>query len=234
MKGIYIMGGYPDSEAFLDSAKAVSDAGFDFIEIGIPFNDPVADGPVIAAAGLEALKTGVTTESILNDMKKLSGLPLKKYIMTYANIISAYGRKNFSEDFGSLIDGLIIADLPNRMRSIFSETELSIPVIPFATLETRDSDLDILCKADGDFIYFVALRGITGSRSNLDDPLIRQKIEMIKKRTDKPVIVGFGIKDSSDIAKALTVGNGYVIGTEAVARQKDPESFRRYLYSLKA
>ena len=232
MKGIYLMGGYPDSKTFLNEVEAVSDAGYDFIEIGIPFNDPVADGPVIAEAGLAAIKNGTTAESILSDIKKISALPVKKYIMTYANIINAYGKEKFSKDVSGLIQGLIIADLPNRMRSIFSGTALTVPIIPFATMETRDKDLDLLCEAGGDFIYFVALRGITGSRSNLDDPLIREKIEMIRKKSSKPIVIGFGIKDSADVKKAMLLGNGFVIGTEAVARQKDLISFKKYIHEV--
>jgi tryptophan synthase alpha chain len=223
------MGGYPDREIFRKEVKAVSDAGYDFIEIGMPFNDPVADGPVIAQAGLESIKNGTTTESIIEDIKAISDLPLKKYIMTYANIISAYGKERFSKDLNGMISGLIIADLPNRMRSVFIENTLTLPIIPFATMETRDEDIDILSRASGDFIYFVALRGITGSKSNLDDPVIHDKIKMIRKKTEKPIVIGFGIKDSSDIKKATKLGDGFVIGTEAVMRQKDFKSFNDYI-----
>ncbi|HOO70314.1 MAG TPA: tryptophan synthase subunit alpha [Spirochaetota bacterium] len=231
MKGIYIVGGYPDRETFKECCIAVADAGFDFIEIGIPFNDPLADGPVIAEAQLEAVRAGVTAETVARDLAELR-LPLKTYVMTYANIIYSLGMDRFSALFKDLASGLIIADLPNRMQDVFFGQGLSIPVIPFATLESREDDIEKAAAAGGDFIYFIGLRGITGSQADFSAPEMKQKVDLLRRASSKKIIIGFGVKGPAEAAAALKLGDGYVIGTEAVRRQKDMGEFKKFLNGL--
>jgi tryptophan synthase alpha chain len=232
MKGIYLVGGYPDREGFKRAARVVAECGFDFLEVGIPFNDPVADGPVIAGAALSVIEAGVTPEMIMEDIRSIRDLPLKKYVMTYANIVDAYGLDRFSKESEGLLSGVIIADLPNRMRPALCGSGLSLPVIPFATLETREKDLELLSEAEGDFIYFIGLRGITGARADFRDPDLVAKVREIREACGKPIVIGFGIKDINDVWAALESGDGFVVGTEAVRRQDDPEALREYLVSL--
>ncbi len=232
MKGIYLVGDYPDREKFLESFRAVADAGYDFIEVGIPFNDPVADGPVIAAAVNESVRKGVSADDIIDVMRELKDVKIKKYIMTYANIIYSYGIKKFSERVKDFLDGIIIADLPNRMRHSFTGSGFEVPIIPFATLETRDSDLEILKDSKGDFLYFVGIRGVTGSSANLKSDEIISKINALKKITDKKIIIGFGIKTNADARDACELADGFVVGTEAVKRQGDPGELKVFLKEL--
>ncbi len=232
MKGIYLVGGYPDREGFKEAARVVAERGFDFLEVGIPFNDPVADGPVIAEAALSVIEAGVTPEMIMEDVRSIRDLPLKKYVMTYANIVDAFGLERFSREGEGLLSGVILADLPNRMRPAFCASGLSLPVIPFATLETREKDQDLLAEAEGDFIYFIGLRGITGARADFRDPDLISKVEQIRDACGKPIVIGFGIKDRGDVEAALAAGDGFVVGTEAVRRQDDPDALRKYLLSL--
>ncbi len=232
MRGIYILGGYPDRESFKKRFLAVAETGYDFIEVGLPFNDPVADGPVIAGAHNRVINNGTTIQSIINDIIDLKNISIKKYIMTYSNIIYSYGIDAFSKKLDGYIDGLIIADLPNRMIGFFYGRGLKIPIVPFATLETRNSDLDSIIHSKSDFIYFVGIRGITGSKADLTSKELLEKIKMLRAVTDKKIIIGFGIKSPEDAAAALIAGDGFVVGTESVSRQEDPVKFERYIKSL--
>ncbi|MBN1495128.1 MAG: tryptophan synthase subunit alpha [Spirochaetes bacterium] len=232
MKGIYLVGCYPDADTFTRSFAAVAEAGFDFLEVGIPFNDPIADGPVIAGAIHESLARGVSPSHVMENIESLSHIPIKKYAMTYANIIHAYGIPEFSKRMTGLLEGVIIPDIPNRMARLFREKGFSLPIVPFATLETRESDMAMLNESESNIIYFVGVRGITGSKSDFTTPELVEKIRMIKDNTDKKVIIGFGIKTGSDARQACALGDGYVVGTEAVMRQKKPEALKAYLRSL--
>ncbi|OHD65007.1 MAG: tryptophan synthase subunit alpha [Spirochaetes bacterium RBG_13_51_14] len=232
MKGIYLAGGYPDTNTFRDCFHAVATSGFDFIEVGIPFNDPIADGPVIARAIHDSLGNGVTPDQVMNEIHSLRNSNIKKYVMTYANIIYSYGIKKFSDRLTGLLNGIIIPDLPNRMAHLFHENGLDIPIVPFATLETRESDLVMMNRSGSEIVYFIGVRGITGAQSNFESPELVHKIRMIKENTDKKVVIGFGIKTGEDARQALKIGDGFVVGTEAVRRQRDPEALRDYLRSL--
>jgi tryptophan synthase alpha chain len=232
MKGIYLAGGYPDSARFMECFYAVASGGFDFIEVGIPFNDPIADGPVIAHAIHASLKSGVTPDTVMEDILNVRNSRIKKYVMTYANILYSYGIKKFSDRLSDCLAGIIIPDLPNRMASLFYDSGFDIPIVPFATLETRESDMAMINKSKSEIVYFVGVRGITGAQSNFTSPELMQKIRMIKENTDKKIIIGFGIKNGEDASTALSIGDGYVVGTEAVRRQTDPEALKDYLLSL--
>lgn len=232
MKGIYLAGCYPDTATFAECFTAVEAAGFDFIEVGIPFNDPIADGPVIAGAIHESLAGGATPARVMEAIESLRGARIKKYAMTYANIIHAYGIREFSDRMKGLLDGVIVPDLPNRMAGLLHENGFSLPVVPFATLETRESDMTMINESKSEIVYFVGVRGITGSRSDFSAPELVEKIRMIRENTDKKIIIGFGIKTGSDARQACMIGDGYVVGTEAVLRQKEPEALRTYLRSL--
>lgn len=231
-RGIYLVGGYPDRETFRRSFRAVAEAGFEFIEVGIPYNDPLADGPVISEAALSVLSAGISVEDIMADVQELSGTIPETYVMTYTNIIDSYGVKKFSDDFASTLSGAIIADLPNRMREPFVASGFMVPVVPFATLETRLEDLELVISAAAPFIYYVALRGITGSKTDFNNPELRKGVEDVRSRSKSPVVLGFGIKTPEDAASALSFADGFVIGTEAVARQKDPEILGRYCENI--
>ncbi len=231
MRGIYIVGRYPNQAAFIESFKNINDAGFEFIEIGLPFNDPVADGPVISEAAHSVIDKDITPEEIINDIISLKELSIKKYIMTYANIIYAYGIKKFSSMLKDHLTGLILADVPNRLAKMFYEEGLEIPIVPFATPETREEDILAMKDSQSEFIYFVGIRGITGSKADLTDPEITEKVKKIQDITGKKVIIGFGIKNKEDAHSALAISNGYVVGTEAVRRQ-GTEDFKPYIEGL--
>lgn len=232
MRGIYLVGGYPDREGFKKAYKTVQDAGFDFIEVGLPFSDPVADGPVISSAALSVVESGISADEILADIKEVDNGRMKTYVMTYANIVSGYGLERFSADFGGVIEGAIIADVPNRMHGYFYDKGLTVPMIPFVTPESRAEDINDLKNARGNFIYFVGMRGITGGSAKLDSDENSSRIKQIKSVTDKPVVLGFGVKGNTESTAALSVADGYVVGTEAVKRQADLDKLVEFLAEL--
>ncbi|HOJ49731.1 MAG TPA: tryptophan synthase subunit alpha [Spirochaetota bacterium] len=229
MRGIYIVGGYPDKESFLKIADIVLNK-MDFIEIGIPFSDPVADGPIISSA-INNILGKINVKEII-DITKLLGKEKNIFYMTYSNIIYSYGIKKFSDEVKNYIKGIIIADLPNRLHDFFYQRGLEIPIIPFITPESRESDIKEIIKYRPPFIYFIGIRGITGSKADLDNSEIIDKIKVIKKLTDIPVIIGFGIKGKKDAKKAISIADGFVIGTEAVKVQNNLQLFIDFVNSL--
>ncbi|MBN1531742.1 MAG: tryptophan synthase subunit alpha [Spirochaetes bacterium] len=232
MKGIYILGGYPDRGRFVQSMRAVAEAGADFIEVGIPFNDPVADGPVIAGAAMETANSGITVEEILEDMESCRRSGVRLFAMTYCNIIYRYGIARFSERCRGLLEGVILADLPNRMHSFFYERGLDLPIIPFVTLESRGDDIVSASYSPGSFVYFIGLRGITGATADFESTEMTEQVVRVRQHTGKRVVIGFGIKNGDDARRALALADGFVVGTEAVRRQGDLPALREYLEGL--
>jgi tryptophan synthase alpha chain len=229
MKGFYILGGYPDMKKFEEVFKYLAEKA-DFVEVGLAYNDPVADGPVIAEAASKVVKSNIKIDDILKIVEAYK--KSKVYIMTYANIFYQYGLREFSQKYGKLINGVIVADLPNRMHGFFYDNGFDIPVIPFVTPESRDEDIEELKGSKADFIYFVGVRGVTGSEVNFLDTELVEKVQFVKKVTNKNVVFGFGIKTKNDTEKVMTYADGFVIGTEAVKRQTDTTQFKRFINSI--
>lgn len=227
MKGIYILADYPDKKTFEKELTYAMNSNIDFIEIGIPFNDPVADGPIIAKAANEVAERGYDLLSIIDlvrDIKKK-----KIYFMTYSNIIYKFGAKQFSDITKDIVDGLILADLPNKGHNFFYEIGLKIPIINFLTPESRDQDIKNLVNAEGDFIYFIGVRGITGGNVDFNDRELKSKCMSIKKEVGKRIILGFGVKTKADAETIMGYADGFVIGTEIVKRQDNYEKFKEYI-----
>ncbi|APO65700.1 tryptophan synthase subunit alpha [Rhizobium mongolense] len=216
----YFMGGDPDYETSLGIMKALPEAGSDVIELGMPFSDPMADGPAIQMAGQRALKGGQTLKKTLQlaaDFRKSdNATPI--VMMGYYNPIYIYGVETFLDDaLASGIDGLIVVDLPPEM-----DDELCIPAIRkginfirLATPTTDDKRLPTVLKNTSGFVYYVSMNGITGSA--LPDPsLVAGAVKRIKQHTNLPVCVGFGVK-TADHAKVIgSSADGVVVGTAIV------------------
>lgn len=216
----YFMGGDPDFETSLGIMKALPDAGADVIELGMPFSDPMADGPAIQMAGQRALiggQTLATTLDLAREFRKQDDeTPI--VLMGYYNPIYIYGVEKFLDDALSAgIDGLIVVDLPPEM-----DDELCIPAVQkdvnfirLATPTTDEKRLPTVLRNTSGFVYYVSMNGITGSA--LPDPsTISGAVERIKAHTDLPVCVGFGVK-TADHAKAIgAVADGVVVGSAIV------------------
>jgi len=216
----FLMAGDPDPKTSLDIIKALPKAGADIIEIGMPFTDPMADGPSIQAAGLRALKAGMTLKKTLEMVRGFrkddNTTPL--VLMGYYNPIYIYGVDKFLADAKAAgVDGLIIVDLPPE-----EDTELCIPAmkaglnfIRLATPTTDDKRLPAVLANTSGFVYYVSITGITGSAS-ADTKAVGEAVARIKRHTKLPVCVGFGIR-TPDAARALAENaNGAVVGTALV------------------
>jgi tryptophan synthase alpha chain len=217
----FLMAGDPDPETSLQIIKAMPQAGADIIEIGMPFTDPMADGPSIQAAGLRALKAGMTLKKTLAVVRAFregdNATPL--VLMGYYNPIYIYGVDKFLVDAKSAgVDGLIIVDLPPE-----EDTELCMPAlkaglnfIRLATPTTDDKRLPAVLANTSGFVYYVSITGITGAAA-ADSSAVGEAVARIKRHTSLPVCVGFGIR-TPEAARAIAErASGAVVGTALVA-----------------
>lgn len=231
--GIYLLANYPSRKAFIDAVKICDRNGIDFLEIGFPFSDPIADGDTLEKACYETLQRynfNDTLESFRQTRNIFKG---RLYIMTYTNIVYSMGIDDFSEKAGK-ISGIILADLPLRETAMFDRgfRKHRINVIRFLTPESREEDIKRAVKSARDFIYFVSKRGTTGGGFELDEET-REKITRVKA-SGKEVFVGFGIKDAIDVRLACEVADGAIIGTKAVSElESGADSFERYIAGLR-
>jgi tryptophan synthase alpha chain len=216
----YFMGGDPDYETSLSVMKALPRAGSDIIELGMPFSDPMADGPAIQAAGLRALKGGQTLARTLQMARSFrqenDHTPI--VMMGYYNPIYIYGVERFLADAkASGIDGLIIVDLPPEM-----DEELCLPAlkaglnfIRLATPTTDEKRLPKVLENTSGFVYYVSMTGITGSALP-DTSKVAAAVARIKGHTQLPVCVGFGVKTASQARAIGAAADGVVVGTAIV------------------
>jgi tryptophan synthase alpha chain len=216
----FLMAGDPDPATSLEIVKALPNAGSDIIEIGMPFTDPMADGPAIQASGLRALKAGMTLRKTLDMVRAFrkgdDATPL--VLMGYYNPIYIYGVDQFLTDAKSAgVDGLIIVDLPPE-----EDTELCLPAmkaglnfIRLATPTTDDKRLPAVLANTSGFVYYVSITGITGSAS-ADAAAVGEAVGRIKRHTRVPVCVGFGIRTPQAARSIAQNADGAVVGTALV------------------
>jgi tryptophan synthase alpha chain len=216
----FLMCGDPDMATSLAIIKALPKAGADIIEIGMPFTDPMADGPAIQAAGLRALRAGMTltkTLQVVRDFRKdEAATPI--VLMGYYNPIYIYGVDKFLADAKSAgVDGLIVVDLPPE-----EDTELCIPAmkaglnfIRLATPTTDDKRLPTVLANTSGFVYYVSITGITGSASASTSD-VASAVARIKRHTKLPVCVGFGIRTPEAARDIAQAANGAVVGSALI------------------
>ncbi|HEX3953807.1 MAG TPA: tryptophan synthase subunit alpha [Stellaceae bacterium] len=227
---IYLTAGDPDPETSLALFEGLADAGADLIEIGMPFSDPMADGPAIQAGGLRALKRGASLRNTLDMVRRLRARDTDTpyVLMGYYNPIYRYGTDAFARDaVAAGVDGAIIVDLPPE-----EDGELAVPArragLDIVRLATPTSDAArlpaIVTHASG-FVYYVAIAGITGTRS-AEATSVHDAIARLRRFTELPVAVGFGIKNAAQAAEIARVADAAVVGSAIVDRlalNLDPE-----------
>ena len=231
--GIYLLANYPSRETFIEAVKICDNKKIDFLEIGFPFSDPIADGDTLEKACYETLQRYDFHDTIssFREVKKI--FKGKIYIMTYANIVYSPGIDNFAERVGA-VSGIILADLPLREAGPFKKAfrKYGINVINFLTPESRNEDIDNTVKNSRDFIYFVSKRGTTGGEFALDEET-QEKIARVKTKGGE-VFLGFGIKDKKDIELAFQHADGAIIGTKAISELEGGiDNFSRYIEGLR-
>jgi tryptophan synthase alpha chain len=227
----YLMGGFPDPAASRAVGVACAEAGADLLEVGIPYSDPLADGPVIHAAGSQALANGATTTGVLDVAGELAEL-VPVVVMCYANLIFARGVERFCGDLAARnISGLIVPDLPLEEGDPFLAAcdANGLALVPLVAPTTPDERLErIGARAQG-FVYTVSVLGTTGERGGVGDG-VAGVLGRVRSRTNVPVALGFGISTPEHAAAAAAAGaDGVIVGSrlvraaaEAVERGEDP------------
>ena len=217
----FIMAGDPDAETALDILKGLPKAGADLIEIGMPFSDPMADGPAIQLAGQRALKSGMTLRKTIKMVRAFreddNETPI--ILMGYYNPIYIYGNEKFLSDAKEAgVDGLIIVDIPPE-----ADDELCLPAIDeglnFIRLATPTTDAErlprVLQNTSG-FLYYVSITGSTGAAAP-DPESVAASVAAIKQETELPVAVGFGVKTAEQAAAIGETADGVVVGSALVS-----------------
>jgi tryptophan synthase alpha chain len=218
----YLTAGDPDLETSTRLFEGVAAAGADLIEIGMPFSDPMADGPLIQAAGMRALKAGTTLKKTLALVKHLRARdPDTPYVlMGYYNPIYRYGTEKFAKDAAAAgVDGLIIVDLPPEEEAELAEParQAGLDLVRLATPTSDAARLPVIVEHASGFVYYVAIAGITGTRA-VDTEAVRGAVTRLRSFTDLPVAVGFGIKNPEQAAEIARAADAAVVGSALVDR----------------
>jgi tryptophan synthase alpha chain len=231
----YLMGGHPDVETSRACLEAAIEAGADLIELGIPFSDPLADGPVIHAAGTEALAAGVKPADVLALCADVAErVPV--LLMVYANLVLAHGGDGFAQRAAAAgAAGLIVPDLPHDEAAAVRDAcdAAGIALIPLVAPTTPEERLRAIGADARGFVYAVSLVGTTGERGELP-PGLSELVERIRAVSEVPVAVGFGISTEEQARAVGDVADGVIVGSRVVraAGEEGPDGVREVVASL--
>ena len=223
----YLMGGFPDPETATRAARACVDSGADLVELGVPFSDPLADGPVIHAAATRALASGVNLDSVLETAREISDrVPV--VLLCYANQVLTNPSSFIGRAGDAGVAGLIVPDLPiEEAGAVLEECESrGLALIPLIAPTTTPERRKAIAERASGFVYLVSSVGTTGERSDLADDLI-EMVGEVRQLSPVPVAVGFGISTPEQAAEIGEAADGVIIGSRlvrAVAEAGDPES----------
>jgi tryptophan synthase alpha chain len=229
---LFITAGYPKKESLLEIIPILENAECDIIEIGIPFSDPLADGPVIQKSSTSALDNGMTLDLIFKQVKELRPKTSKPILlMGYLNSLLKFGIEDFySACFDSGVDGLIIPDLPLSEYQLYHQAFVKKYAIDFVFLISPDTEnkraIELANKSSG-FIYMVSSNSTTGN-TNKTNINLSQKINELKENGLKlPLLIGFGIKDAKDFENACKSSNGAIIGSAFIQLVKNSNDLKK-------
>lgn len=217
----YIVAGYPSLEYSKEFINSLDDSALDLLEIGIPYSDPLADGPVIAQAAFQACQSGVSTDSVFEMLKQCKTNKCLVFLVYY-NMIFTYGEDEFlAKCVECGISGLIVPDLPYEENKILKTKcdKLGIALIALISVTSGYRAKKILKNASG-FVYMVSVLGVTGGKQSSQNSL-QNLCALIRKYSDLPVAVGFGLKNNADVKAAKSYADGAIIGTQIVKFCKD-------------
>ena len=229
---VFLTAGYPELGSAPELVRLVEEAGADFVELGIPFSDPIADGPVIQHSSQVALANGINLKEIMQQVRQIrknSSIPL--ILMGYLNPIIKYGLRDFLGDAESAgVDGLIIPDLIpeeyDRLRTEFESTSVGINFL--VSPNTARERVRKIARLTQDFVYCVAVTGITGARQGVADETVAFLQEM-RKLITRPCFVGFGISSAQDASRIAALCDGVIVGS-AITKLLNVPNINRVLY----
>lgn len=236
----FVTCGYPDLETTGKVIRAAVQNGADLIELGIPFSDPCAEGPVIMEANLRALEGGITTDKIFEFVRELRReISIPMVFMTYANVIFSYGTEKFLSACSELsIDGLILPDLPYEEKDEFLPTcrKYGVDLISMVAPTSENRIAMIAREAEG-FLYIVSSLGVTGVRSEIKTDLAAIT-EVVRKNTKTPCAIGFGISTPEQARKMAAISDGAIVGSAIIKLigkygKDSPDQVGAYVKSMK-
>ncbi len=209
--------GFPDVPTSEELVRTVLESGGDMLELGVPFSDPLADGPTVQMTSYRALQNGVTVMECLASVRRLraSGVDAPLVFMGYYNPYLRYGPEKFLDDAADAgLDGMIVPDMPTEEAVQFGEMCEShgIHLIPLLAPTSSDERIEDACKAAGGFIYCVSLTGVTSARRTLSSATAGL-VERIRQHTDLPILVGFGVSRAEHVEEIGTYADGAVVGS---------------------
>jgi tryptophan synthase alpha chain len=221
----YFTGGWPDLETSHRLVTEVIAAGADIVELGVPFSDPVADGPVVQRSAHEALLAGITPDDVF-DVAAAHSAEVPFVLLTYVNTVLAYGPERFfARASGCGVEALVVPDLPvDEMTSHLGDAPALLDValaqgvalVPLAAPTSTDERLDLVAAAAGAFVYCVAVTGVTGARRELGSEL-PTLIARLRARTAAPLAAGFGISTAEQAGHVAGIADGVIIGSALIA-----------------
>ncbi|WP_147822550.1 tryptophan synthase subunit alpha [Salidesulfovibrio onnuriiensis] len=228
----YLPAGYPDRDQFWKELEMLDAAGAAIIEIGMPFSDPVADGPVVEAACLQVLEDGINLTWIFDGLKKRKGtLNAGLLLMGYLNPVLQYGVERFAEDCEAAgVSGLIIADMPIDEADfvIRAMKPRGVELIPLVGLNTSKERMKLYAKEAEGFVYMVSVLGTTGQRDSLPTE-IKAKLTEAKEVFDIPVALGFGLKTPSQLTPFGDLVDAAVVGSSLISHIRDGGTAASYM-----
>lgn len=237
----FITCGDPDLETTAAAVRAAAQNGADLIELGIPFSDPTAEGPVIQGANLRALKGGITTDKIFDFVREVRrDVTIPMVFMTYANVVFSYGAERFISLCRDLrVDGLILPDLPFEEKEEFSPlcSKYGVDLISLIA-PTSENRIAMIAKEAEGFIYIVSSLGVTGTRSEITTDLA-SIVKVIRENTSVPCAIGFGISTPEQAKKMADIADGAIVGSAIIKilekYGKDaPEHIGKYVNEMKS
>ncbi len=233
----YLMTGHPTPDRTRQLIGILEECGADIIELGVPFSDPLADGPTIQKAAQTALAQGITLRRVIDfvsDLRKTTQIPI--ILMTYYNPVFKYGEERFARDAAAAgVDGIIVPDLPpDEAKELIGHSRKNgISTIFLLAPTSTEERIRIVTKAARGFIYYVSMTGITGANLSMDAS-IESHIAEIRKHCSTPVAVGFGVSTPEEASAVSRFADGVIVGSAIVRRVEDEDArIRGYLMSLR-
>lgn len=236
----FITCGDPDIDTTIENVISAAENGADLIELGIPFSDPTAEGPVIQGANIRALKNGITTDKIFNMVKELrKSVKIPLVFMTYANVVFSYGTDKFLTRCEEIcIDGLILPDVPFEEKGEFFDSCKAHGVDFISMIAPTSEDRIAMISRDAQgFIYIVSSLGVTGVRSEINTDL-RSIINSVRKNTNVPCAIGFGISTPEQSKNMAGLADGVIVGSAIIKiiekyGQESPRHVGKYVKLMK-
>lgn len=236
----FITCGDPNLETTKKAVEAAVANGADLIELGIPFSDPTAEGPVIQGANLRALRNGITTDDIFEfvaELRKTVSVPM--VFMTYANVVFSYGAEKFmSKCQQTGMDGIILPDLPFEEKEEFAPVcrKYGVDLISLIA-PTSENRIAMIAKEAEGFLYIVSSLGVTGTRSEINTDL-EKMVSLVRESTDTPCAIGFGISTPEQAKKMASISDGAIVGSAIIKLlekygEDAPEHIGEYVRSMK-